>query len=200
MRAMTRDDDTRTARMISRGQTRKAGDRSTKLATQLMKLAGHQIKRLKLDDELRESIVRARAVTSLIARRRAERTLAGDLRRFDFIDIAAQVDKIHETGGATDVQLFHDAEEWRARMIEEGVAALATFPTGADDEWPRMIAAARRERDTGKPPGSSRALFRKVAEVLRHQQEAEEAAAEAADADAGDDADLGDERNTESEP
>ena len=177
MRAMTRDDDTRTARQIARGKTRKAGDRSAKLARQLMELPVPAIKRLKLDEDLRDAVDRARAVQSHIARRRAERTLAGELRRFDLIELADQVAKIHESDSAN-IQLFHDAEAWRARMIEEGVAALATFPTGDDPEWPRMIDAARRERDTSKPPGAARALFRKVVDVLRDQQEAAEAAAE----------------------
>jgi ribosomal 50S subunit-associated protein YjgA (DUF615 family) len=42
------------------------------------------------------------------------------------------------------------------------MAAAEQLPGGYDDELPRLIDAARRERDTGKPPGSARALFRYV--------------------------------------
>jgi len=48
-----------------------------------MKLPAPALKTLELDEELRETSERARAVTAHIARRRAERTLAGKLRRFD---------------------------------------------------------------------------------------------------------------------
>lgn len=152
--------DTRTARQISRGRTRKAGDRSAKLANQLMKLAAPALKKLEIDDELREAVHGARAVTSHVARRRAERTLAGELRRHDLVALAEQLAKVGQDD--TDVAQFHLAEQWRARLIEEGTAALAGFPVATDDSWPRLIEAARRERDTGRPPGAARTLFRAI--------------------------------------
>jgi ribosomal 50S subunit-associated protein YjgA (DUF615 family) len=209
MRAMSaRNDDTRSARQIARSKQRKAGDRSTKLANELMKLGAPAVKKLEIDADLREVL---------------ERQLA----------------KIHEHSNA-DAQHFQVAEHWRARLIEEGIAALATFPGapaargagagvdgegagghdadgdggsagghggggghgadgGADDEgdgaggrgeWTRLIAAARRERDTGKPPGAARALFRHIVDALKTQQAAAEHAV--ADNDEADDDDAGD--------
>jgi ribosomal 50S subunit-associated protein YjgA (DUF615 family) len=69
-------------------------------------------------------------------------------------------------------------------MIEEGVAAAAEFPGGSDDVLVRMIDAARRERDTGRPPGAARALFRHIVEALRAQRPEPEPEA----SDDGDDA------------
>lgn len=157
---MTRDDD-RTARQISRSKTKRAGDRSAKVANQLMKLKDSQLAKLVIDDELREEILGARRVTSLIARRRAERTLAGELRHQDLAALEDKLQKLDE-GDAGDVRQFHAAEQWRARLIEEGMAAAAELPGGYDDELPRLVDAAQRERDTGKPPGAARALFRYV--------------------------------------
>jgi ribosome-associated protein len=161
-----RDDETRSARQIARGKQRKAGDRSTRLANMLMKLPAPAVKKLELDDDLREALDRARAVTSHIARRRAERGLAGDLRRFDLVALAAQLAKLDE-GGGTDVQELHLAERWRTRLIEEGIAAAAEFPGGSDDALARLVDAARRERDTGRPPGAARALFRHLMEAIK---------------------------------
>jgi ribosome-associated protein len=180
-----RDDDSRTARQISRGRTKKAGDRSATLARQLMKLAAPAVKKLELDDELREELVEARKISSPIARRRAERALAGALRRHDLIALADQLAKIER--GDSDVHQFHLAEQWRARLIGEpaGLAAFtADFPGSADERWPRLIDAARRERDTGRPPGAGRALFREVIAALKDAQ----APAEPDDADADADA------------
>ncbi|MGE0868197.1 MAG: ribosome biogenesis factor YjgA [Kofleriaceae bacterium] len=161
-----RDDDPRTARQVSRSLRRRAGDRSAELARTLMKLPDSAIKRLAIEDELREAIDRARVVTAHIARRRAERTLAGDLRQFDVSELEQQLERLEQSRGP-DVQHFHLAERWRARLIEQGAAAAAEFPGGATDELLRLIAAAQRERDVGKPPGAARALFRHVAEALK---------------------------------
>jgi ribosome-associated protein len=164
-----RDDGTKTARQIAREKQRKAGDRSTRLASALMKLSAPAVKRLELDEDLRDSVDRARAVTAHIARRRAERTLAGDLRRFDLVEIEAQIAKVHEAGN-TNARQLHIAEQWRARLIEEGVAAAASFPGGAGEPLPRLIDAAKRERATGRPPGAARALFRHIVDVLKVQR------------------------------
>ena len=162
---MTRDDD-RTARQIARSKTKRAGDRTAKIARTLMELKDSQLAKLDLDDELRADVARARAVTSHIARRRAERTLAGELRRYEVTDVDEQLAKLAD-GGAADARQFHLAEQWRARRIAEGMAAAAELPGGHDDELPRLIDAAQRERATGKPPGAARALFRYVVERLK---------------------------------
>ena len=159
-----RDDDDRTARQISRSKQRRAGDRSAALANQLMKLPDSTIKKLELDEDTTEAIDRARRVETHIARRRAERTLAGDLRRFDNLgEIEDQLARIEETGNAN-VRQFHLAEQWRTRLLE-GTAKVEEVP-GADDELPRLLDAARRERDTGNPPGAARTLFRHIMKLL----------------------------------
>ncbi len=176
-------DDSRTARQIARSKQKRAGDRSARLASTLMKLAPPKLAKLMLDEDLREAVDRARAVPSHIARRRAERTLAGELRRHDLDALDDQLAKL-EQGAGTEVRQFHEAERWRARLIEEGTAALGEFPGGGDDRFPALIEAARRERDTGLPRGAARQLFRHVVERLKPPPEPE-----ADDEDAGDDED-----------
>ena len=161
-----RDEDNKTARQIARSKQRRAGDRSADLARQLMTLPAPKLAKLELDDDLREAIDRARAVSSHIARRRAERTLAGELRRHEIGDVEAALAQLAESTGA-DVRQLHLAEQWRAKLIEEGMSAAAEFPGGADDELPRLVDAARRERATGRPPGAARALFRHIVELLK---------------------------------
>lgn len=132
-----------------------------------MKAAPSVLDKLELDEELRDVVDQARAIPSLNARRRAERTVAGALRRVDLIELQKKLAKIEETGTAFDTQLFHLAEQWRARLIDEGLAAAETFPGGAADPLPALIQNARRERETGKPPGAARALFRHVMAALQ---------------------------------
>lgn len=166
-----RDEDNKTARQIARSKQKRAGDRSADLAHELMTLPAHKLAKLELDDDLRASIDRARAVSSHIARRRAERTLAGELRRHEIGDVEAALAQLAESAGA-DVRQFHLAEQWRAKLIEEGMSAAADFPGGADDELPRLVDAARRERATGRPPGAARALFRHIALLLEPDEKA----------------------------
>jgi ribosome-associated protein len=185
------DDDSRSNRQIARGKVRREGDRTARLARSLMELKAPVLKRLELEDELREEIEKARSITALVARRRAERTLAGELRKFDTGNLEAQLQKVHD--GNVDEQQFHLAEKWRTKLIAEGIEGAKTFPGGSDGELVRLIEAARKERDTGKPPGAARALFRHIAEALRvARRNAELAAAESDDA-APDDEDDEDE-------
>jgi len=173
-------DDSRTARQIARGKQKRAGDRSARLANTLMKLPGPKLAKLQLDEELREAVERARAVPSHIARRRAERTLAGELRRHDLDELDAELIKL-EAGSSAETRQFHEAERWRARLIEEGTAALAELPGGSDAELPALVEAARRERATGLPRGAARQLFRHIVERLRPAPTAEAEEAEEAE-------------------
>lgn len=159
----------KTNREIARGKVKREGDRSARIARQLMLLKEPLVKKLEVDLELRDAIFAARAITSPAARRRAERTLAGDLRQYDLADLDAKLAKVHESNNL-DTQAFHLAERWRARLIDEGIAAAAELPVPpAGDEQAeliRLIDAARKERDTGRPPGAQRKLFRQVVELL----------------------------------
>jgi len=157
-----KDDESR--RQIARRARRDAGDRTASLANALMKLRDATLANLELEQDVRDAILRARAVQSNQARRRAERTLAGDLRRLEDSDLDAIEQRLASTSDTVETQVFHDAERWRTRLIEDD-AALAEF--GADDELPPLIAKARSERDTGKPPGAARALFRHITAVLK---------------------------------
>jgi len=131
-----------------------------------MKLKDAALAKLDLDEDLRATIEEARRITSPIARRRAERALAGALRRVDLGEIEQQLARA-ETASGADARLFHLAETWRARLIAEGAAAAAAFPGGSDPALLDLIDRARREHDTGKPPGSARALFRHVLAALQ---------------------------------
>ncbi len=161
---MSDDERDESRRQVARRERRNAGDRSARLAHQLMSLRPSALEALGLDDDLREAVDRARAVTSPVARRRAERSLAGDLRRADLDEVERRLGAAG-SADAADARLFKLAESWRARLIEEG--ADAGFPGGASDELRALVDQARRERATGKPRGAARALFRHLLAALK---------------------------------
>lgn len=158
-------------RQIARRQRRAAGDRSARVAHTLMKLPAPALGNLRFDDDLRAAIDRARAVTSPGARRRAERGLAGELRRADLDDVERRL--AGAASGGAEARFFKLAEAWRARLIAEGPAAAASFPGGTDDALPALVEQAQRERDTGRPRGAARALFRHLFARLQAREAAD---------------------------
>lgn len=146
-------------RQVARRERRAAGDRSARVARTLMKMSDADAAKLQLEEDLRTALDRARAVTSPGARRRAERGLAGELRRADLDEVERRLAGAADAGAA-EARRFKLAEAWRARLIAEGVGAAASFPGGPDDDMPALVQDAQRERDTGRPRGAARALFR----------------------------------------
>lgn len=162
-----RDDSGESRRTVARRAQRLAGELSGKLANDLMKLSDEALDKLELDEELRDDVDRARAITAQKARRRSERELAGALRGHDLADLAARLARVQATGRA-EPALFQLAEQWRARLIDEGADAAAELPGGAAEPLPRLIQRAQRERDIGQPRGAARALFRHIHALLKH--------------------------------
>lgn len=185
-------------RQLARRARRDAGADSARLANELMKLPASSLGKLGLDEDLRHHVDRARAVTSPVARRRAERSLAGALRRTDLGELATRLENVRTTGVGDPRQLYH-AERWRARLLdEEGALAAfrAAFPTADHGAVARQLEAARQERKSGKPPGAGRALFRMISGALEVEAQRAEDAPEGGD-DGGDGDDGADEGGDE---
>ena len=176
------DDLGESRRTVARRERRDAGTSSSELAAALMKLPQSSLGKLGLDEDLLAAVTQARKITAMVARRRAERHLAGTLRRVDLVDLATRLENVRTTG-VGDPKRLHQAERWRTRLLDEpdGPSAFRTsFPTADHQPLSRLIAEALRERTTSKPPGAARALFRHITAVL--DAEAAEVAAAAEDA------------------
>ena len=120
-----RDDDDKvepTRRQLARKQRRDAGDLSGDLARTLMTIKDAALAKLRLDEDVAELVARARKVTSPVARRRAERALAGELRRFELEEIAAKISS-EQDRASEEPRLFHAAEQLRRNSLRDAVAA-----------------------------------------------------------------------------
>lgn len=162
-------DDTREP---SRSQRRREALDVLKLAQALAALSDSQLSRLPLDDDLHSEILRTRAVSQQIARKRAEQFLAKQLRKLDDTQLvplraALDHDRDHARREAAEQ---HRIEYWRERLIEQGDDALTEFLQNfphVDHQHLRQLARhARSERDTGKPPHAQRELFRVLRETM----------------------------------
>ena len=164
-----KDGEAPSARQLSRDERRTAGERSAGTARRLMQAGDADVARLGLDEDLLAEVRQARAVTSNVARRRAERRLAGVLRDADLDDVEARLSRLQESDRAEAAQ-FKLAESWRARLIEgtaSGDELCASATVSDPAALAKAIGDARRERTTGKPRGAARALFRLIVAALR---------------------------------
>jgi ribosome-associated protein len=156
----------------SRSQLRREALDILELAETLASLSDAQLSPLPLDDEIRAEVARTRAVTSHIARKRQTQFLAKQLRKLD----EAEIEPIrralaHDRAEAhRDAAALHRLETWRARLIDEGDAALeellALHPSADRQQVRQITRNARAERDRDKPRHAYRELFRVLRELF----------------------------------
>ena len=161
---------------VSRSQRRREALDVLQLAHALAELSDAQLARVPLSDDLREEVLRARAVTQQIARKRQTQFLAKQLRRredeLEPIRAALEHDRDHSKREAV---TLHRIETWRERLIAEDDDAITEllqhFPQMShqhpDRQHLRQLARqARVEREQNKSPHAYRELFRALRELF----------------------------------
>ena len=152
----------------SRSQQRREALEVFKLAEALAALSDAELARVPLADELSAEVLRTRAVTSHIARKRQTQYLAKQLRKLDDAEIEPiRAALEHDRALAhQDAATLHRLETWRARLIDEGDAALeellALHPSADRQRLRQLARNARTERDSEKPLHAYRELFREL--------------------------------------
>ncbi len=156
---------------VSRSQKRREALDVLKLAHALVELSDAQLARVPLSDELRDEVVRARAITQQIARKRQTQFLAKHLRRREdeLEPIRAALDHGRDHSRREAVHL-HRVEQWRDRLIAEGDDALTELlqllPQANRQQLRQLTRQACAERDASKPPRAQRELFRTLREMF----------------------------------
>ena len=156
----------------SRSQLRRDALDVFKLAEALAALSESQLVRVPLADDLRAEVLRTRAITSNIARKRQTQFLAKQLRNAGEDDIepirralSQDREKAHrETAEA------HRIETWRDRLLDEGDDVLgellALHPAADRQHLRQLVRNAQAERKANKPPHAYRELFRELRELF----------------------------------
>lgn len=134
-----------------------------RLAEQMADLADAELARLGVDATLREALAQVRVMKPSGARQRQVRYC---VRLMDPAGLTKVRDRL-ATGRSRDAALnrrFHVVERWRDRLRVEGDPALSelldSFPGLDRQHLRRLIRDATRERESGKPAGAGRRLFR----------------------------------------
>ncbi len=142
------------------------------LAEQMVALSDAELGRLGVDQRLRDAIALVRPMRPSGAR---NRQLKHCVKFMDADGLAEVTAYLHDRRSQS-VEAnrdFHLIEGWRDRLIGEGDKALeALFDNYPDLDRQRLRQLCRdavRERETGKPSGAGRRLFRYLRESLPPQ-------------------------------
>lgn len=160
----------------SRSQLRREALDVFKLAETLATLSDAQLARIPLDGDVHAEVLRTRAVTSHIARKRQTQFLAKQLRNLDD-DALEPVRKALDHDRATalrEAAELHRVEQWRDRLLDGGDEALSAFiaehPHADRQHLRQLVRNALAERKAGKPPHAHRELFRMLRETAGQRE------------------------------
>jgi ribosome-associated protein len=145
------------------------------IGEQLVELNKDRLAQLNLPETLLDAVIEAKRLTGREARRRQMQYLGKLMRTVDAEPIQAKLD---EWNNVTRVQAakFHLLERWRERLLtdEKALSELVTEYARADIQQIRtLIRNAQKEAAAGKPPKSSRALFKLLREMILEEKETE---------------------------
>ena len=145
------------------------------IGEQLVELNKGRLAQLNLPENLLDAIIEAKRLSRHEARRRQMQYLGKLMRSVDAEPIQAKLD---EWNNVTRVQgaKFHLLERWRERLLteEQALSDLVVEYARADIQQIRtLIRNAQKEAAAGRPPKSSRALFKLLREMILEEKQAE---------------------------
>lgn len=133
----------------------------------LVKLSADRVRKLDLPEALRVAVLEAQRLRSHGALRRQMQYIGKLMRDVEAAPIEAQLAAIRGESSSAKAE-FHALERWRERLLADDGALtewLARHPDGDAQQLRQLIRGARKETTEGKPPRSSRALFRMLREL-----------------------------------
>jgi len=134
-----------------------------KLAERLLEFSEARLKPLGISEKTTLALAEGRRLKKPDARRRHLRYLAKLMAGEDTEPMTAFIDAI-DGKHAANTRHFHQLEQWRDRLIDEGDKALAEFlrehPDADRQQLRQLIRAAKKEREQEKPPAAARKLFK----------------------------------------
>ena len=140
-----------------------------KLGETLVNLPKSQLAKIPVPDELLEAVTVARSLKDHEAKRRQFQYIGKIMREIDPEPIKAALRKIESNSEANTVQ-FHQAEQWREKLIANGDDALqellGIYPQLDRQTMRQLIRKAQYDRAHTKNSGAATMLFRCVRELL----------------------------------
>ncbi len=153
---------------LSRSQRKREVEALQEIGERLVTLGASQLGQLGLPDNLREAVREAKRLTANGAIRRQKQYIGKIMRKVDPTQILA---KFAEWDGTSRDQAakFHQLERWREKLLadDKAISALVLAHPNADVQRLRtLIRNAHKEEAAGKPPKSSRELFKELRQLM----------------------------------
>ena len=153
---------------ISKSQRKREAQEMLKLARELTLMPESRLKRLPLEAELLSEIEFARSIKAHGARKRQLMTVGKILRQRDNEELLDAVYNFERKDRQANAR-FHHIEAWRERLLEGSdqvlSALLEQVPTANAQTLRQLVRNAGKEARLGKPPASSRKLFKLLREL-----------------------------------
>jgi len=153
----------------SRTQLKKQALVRQKTGEKLVALSDEQLERIELPAILLKAIVEAKAMKAHGARRRQLQYIGSLMRKIDVVPIEQAI-RVIEQGAYDQARAFHRVEAWRDRLVDGDddlmETILSNHPYANRQRLGQLVRSARKEKEKGSPPKSSRNLFRYLKEIV----------------------------------
>jgi ribosome-associated protein len=147
------------------------------LSEEMTELPAGQLKLLELPEIINKAVVEASGMPHKGARKRQLKFITGQLFKMDIDPILEKLSRI-KNKSAHAVREHHAVERWRDRLIAEGNDALTVLlveqPQADRQLLRQLVRNAQKEAELGKPPKSSRLLYRQLKELFKVEGELDE--------------------------
>lgn len=164
---MNKTDETTGQEPLSKTRRKAEMQELQSLGEELIELNNSQLAQLALPEVLLDAVKQAQRITSNGAIARQRQYIGRLMREIDTAPISAMLDKWKGLNQEENAH-FHQLEKLRSRLLEDDSALseyLAAHPEADSQQIRTLIRNARKEAAAGKPPKSSRELFK----LLRDQ-------------------------------
>lgn len=145
-----------------------------KLVVEIIGLGDADRAKLDLDDKFLEGVKRASAMKASSGRNREIKYLTKLLQKQNLEQIRSWFET-RNSKHSEENQHFHALEKWRDRLIDQGDEALQEYleqhPHTDRQQIRALIRSAVKEKNTGKPAGAGRKLFRWLRENSAETEE-----------------------------
>ena len=138
------------------------------LGEKIVKLPSGQFATIPLEGALEEAITTARRIKSREGLRRQMQFIGKLLRTTDISAIEAAFQEL-ENGRIQAAQHFHELEQWRDTLIEQGPKSIESviekYPQADRQHLRQLVLQAGKEKKANKPPAASRKIFKYLREL-----------------------------------
>lgn len=147
------------------------------LGEKMSQLSPAQLSTLGLPEKIHKAVTEVSGMPPKGARKRLLKHIAGQLHKIDVDEFTEKLARI-ENKSAHATREHHIVERWRGRLLAEGNEALSEllddYPHADRQQLRQLVRNAQKEAEMGKPPKSSRLLYRYLKSLFDFEGNAEE--------------------------